>query len=510
MSSRSFASGLRGLVARSGIYFLASAGQQAVGFLMLPLYTRAMAPADYGVLEILNTTGLISVMVLSLGLPSAIMKCYHRDCDSDADRRSVLVTALAVELPLLAIGCTLLFLFAAPLTQVLLGPGHPVRLVQLLAAWVFLNSLSGMILALFRSREEALLFGSVTLGMFVLLMLLNIYFVWVLRLGVEGVLLGNCVSTLLAIPAALIFLKSRADLRVSPALLRPLLEFGLLLVPVALAGWIMGLADRYFLKLYGQLSAVGIYGLGYKLGMVLDVIIVSPFQLAWPPFSFAIAGDPDHRRVYARTLTYLTLALSAAVLGISMFAPVALRIATRPDYFGAASVVPLIALAYAFNGVQYCVSPGIHLRHRTRWLPVLVSAAAVLNILLCIVLIPRVGMMGAAWATTASFALLAAATFAVSQNLYPVKYEYGRLARIIAGALVVYAVSQALPFKNVALRAAVDIVLLSVVYPLLLWVTGLLDADEKATLLHALRLPIQGRASAVVVGPIMPESSREA
>src|SRR5262249_18253903 len=188
-------SGLEKLFKSSGIYFLASAGQQAVGFLLLPLYTRVLAPADYGVLEILNTTGLIAVMVLSFGLTSALMKCYHRDCPSDGDRRSILPTALAIETPLLAAGCILLFLFAEPLTRVLLGPDHPARLVRLLALWVFLNASSGLLLALFRSREEAFLLGSLSLGMFVLLMFLNIYFVWALRLGVEGVLLGNCAST---------------------------------------------------------------------------------------------------------------------------------------------------------------------------------------------------------------------------------------------------------------------------------------------------------------------------
>jgi O-antigen/teichoic acid export membrane protein/peptidoglycan/xylan/chitin deacetylase (PgdA/CDA1 family) len=481
-------SGLQKLIQSSGIYFLASAGQQAVGFLLLPLYTSVLAPADYGVLEILNTTGLISVMVLGLGLTSALMKCYHRDCASDDDRRSILPTALAIEIPILAAGCVLLFLFAEPVTRVMLGPDHPGRLVRLLALWVFLQSLSGLLLALFRSREEAFLLGSLSLAMFVLLMFLNIYFVWALKLGVEGVLLGNCASTAAATIGALILLRTRVAWRVNPALVRPLLGFGVLIVPVALSGWIMGMADRYFLKFYGQLAAVGVYSLGYKLGMVLEVLIVSPFQLAWPPFSFAISDEPDHRRVYARTLTYLTLVLSACVLGLSLLAPVALRVATHPDYFGAATVVPLIALSYAFNGVHYCVSPGIHLRRRTRWLPVLVAVAAGVNVALCIALIPRIGMMGAAWATMVSFALLAAATFAVSQAFYPVRYEYGRLARIAGGAVALYALSRWLTIDGVIARTALNVSLVTIAYPAILLASGFLDADERASLARLLRL----------------------
>src|SRR5439155_515945 len=158
----------------------------------------------------------------------------------------------------------------------------------------------------------------------------------------------------------------------------------------------------------GQMSSVGIYSLGYKLGMVLDVVIVTPFQLAWPAFSFAISTHENHRHVYARTLTYLTLVSSVAVLGIVIATPVVLHYATHPDYLDAYAVVPLISLAYAFNGIYYCVSPGIHLRHHTRWLPLIVVAAAAVNVGLCVALIPTFGMMGAAWATTISFAVLAA------------------------------------------------------------------------------------------------------
>jgi O-antigen/teichoic acid export membrane protein len=502
--------GLRRLFASSGIYFLASAGQQAVGFLLLPLYTSVLSPADYGVLEIINTTGLIAVMVLSLGLPSAIMKCYHRDCRSDSDRRSLLATSLAVELPVLLAGCFLIYVNADRLASGLLGPGHPGFLFRLMAAWVFLNATLGIILALFRSREEAALLGTVTLGMFVLLMFLNIYFVWALRLGVQGVLMGNCISTATAILVGVVLLRSRATIRINPALIGPLMGFGLLIVPAALSGWVMGMADRYLLKFYGQLAAVGVYSLGYKLGMVMEVLIVSPFQLAWPPFSFAISENHDHKQVYARTLTYLTLASSMAVLGLSLLSPIVLRYATHPDYFKAATVVPLIALAYAFNGVHYCVSPGIHLRRRTQWLPVLVATAAVLNVVLCVLLIPRIGMLGAAWATTASFAVLAASTFTVAQALYPVAYEYGRLVRIVGAATMVYAANRWLPFEHPAGQAAAAMAWLVVVFPSLLLASGFLAVDEKAAITQLLRRNAVNRPLNVPVGTAVPQPRTDA
>ena len=481
--------GLDKLFSSSGIYFLAGAGQQAVGFLLLPLYTNVLSPADYGVLEILNTTGLIALMIFNLGLPSAIMKCYHRDCRSDDDRRSILTTALAIAIPFLVVGCALLILFANEVTAVLIGPAQSSNLVRLMAAWVFVNTASGLVLALFRAREEAILLGTMTLGMFVLLMFLNICFVWALQLGVQGVLLGNCVATATSLAVSLVLLRGRAASRVQFRLVGPLLGFGVFIVPVALTGWVMGMADRYLLKDFGHLAAVGVYGLGYKLGMVMDVLVVSPFQLAWPAFAFAISRDADHHRTYARALTYLTLASTAGVLALTWLSPIVLRYATHADYHEAYTVVPFIALAYAFSGVHYCVSPGIHISRRTKWLPLIVSASAALNVALCVLLIPRFGILGAAWATAGAFALLAMATFALAQWVYPIRYEYRRLLAILGAGAALHAVSLVLSIDHPVGKTLLALVLLLVGYPVLLMIAGFPQPDELAALRRVLRMP---------------------
>src|SRR5688500_10274254 len=92
---------LGGLVRTSGVYFIGGVAQQAVGFLLLPLYLSVLTPGEYGTLEIMNTTGIIAVMVLTLGMPSAIVKCYHRDCGGAEDRESILTTSLAISAPAL-------------------------------------------------------------------------------------------------------------------------------------------------------------------------------------------------------------------------------------------------------------------------------------------------------------------------------------------------------------------------------------------------------------------------
>ena len=149
-------------------------------------------------------------------------------------------------------------------------------------------------------------------------------------------------------------------------------------------------------------------------------------------------------------------------------------------YRDAYRVVPLVALAYVFNGVHYCVSPGVHVAGKTRLFPPLALGAAALNLGLNLVLIPRYGMTGAAWATVAAFFALAMATVAVGQRYYPVRYEYGRLGKIgIAGVLIFFLatrLSAEVTFASVAWHGLLGLC----GFPLVLAGMGFLDDRERA------------------------------
>jgi O-antigen/teichoic acid export membrane protein len=263
-------------------------------------------------------------------------------------------------------------------------------------------------------------------------------------------------------------------------LVGPLLRFGALLVPVMLTGWIMNASNRYILGLFRDLGDVAIFGVGYKFGMVVEMAVVWPFQLAWPAFAFAISHRPDHRATYAHTLTYLTLALTATVVTLGLGTRTLLSVVVGPEYADAYRIVPIVALAYACNGIQYCVAPGIHIAGRTALLTAIAAVAAVVNLILSLSLIPWAGMIGAAWATAGGFAFLALATTVVAQRVHPVRYEYARLAKIVGCGALVYAAGCAMAPAADLMSVVWCALLIAVVFPVLLALTGVPDAHEWA------------------------------
>ena len=293
-------SDLKRIASSSGLYAVGEVLNRGLAFLLLPIYTRFLPQEEYGALDLFNAFSGVLFACLLLGMPSALTKVYHRDCRDDEERAAALPTALLLDLPLLLLGGGLVFLFAEPLGHVLIGREGMGDLVRLLVSTAVSASLTAIVLSSFRTREKPLFFVGINLLQFVPAMALNIVLVVHMGWGIRGVLFGNLVSSLVALPVGLWLASQSASLRFNRRLVKPLLHFGVLLIPVTLASWVIDLSDRYVLRIYHDLEQNAIYGVGYKIGMILQMAIVWPFQLAWPAVSFSISKREGHQTTYAR------------------------------------------------------------------------------------------------------------------------------------------------------------------------------------------------------------------
>ncbi len=478
---------LKRLGGSSGLYALGELARRGLAFFLLPVYTRFLDPAEYGVLELLSALSGILFACLLLGLPSALNKVYHRDCETRRDRASILATTLALSAPVLLVAGGLLFAFAEQVGAGVIGEAGRGPLVRLVVAAAVVQSLMAIVQASFRARERAMAFVALNLCQFIPAMALNITFVVALRLGVLGVLWGNLISSLLALAIGLGVARRGADLKVSRKLVRPLLHFGLLLVPVMLATWAIDMSDRYVLRIYRSLEEVAVYGVGYKIGMILQMAIVWPFQLAWPAVSFSISHRDDHRESYARVLTYLSVALVLGWLAVTLAARAGLTPLVGEAYAGAYLLVAPVALGYLFNGVHYCLSPGIHIAGRTRQLTVLSCVAAVLNLGLNFLAVPRFGSAGAAWTTMVTFLMIAAATAVLSQRAHPVQHETLRLIKIAVAGAAVYALAVTFEPQGLVTGLAWHLGVTALGFPALLALLGFFDSGEKEAIRSLLR-----------------------
>jgi O-antigen/teichoic acid export membrane protein len=479
---------IRELPKHLAIYGAGDVAIQALNFLLLPLYVRYLTPADYGVLALLASVEATVKLFFRWGVDGAFMRFWY-DYD-DAGRQRLASTLFFF---LLGTNGVLLILsvVASPFIseRLLQSAGYTLAL-QLVLLNTFAIGFTFIPFHVLRMQKRAREFSALTLARSASTLLLRVVLVMFAGLGIMGVVIADVVVTvgILAVMVRLFAPLIRPVF--SRAVLRQSLTFGLPRIPHGFALQMMAVGDRFVMTRYLPIQEIGVYSIGVSFGLI-EKIVLGAFEYAWAPFYYATAREPDAPRVFSTVATYGIAVLALMTAGLAAIAFDLLDLVTGGQYVGAAGVVTWTAAGVFFYGVYLLTSIGLNITARTQYYPVSTAIGAGVNIGLNFLLIPRSGIIGAAWANAAAYALQAAVAFAFSQRFYPVAYEYGRLSRAIAAAVVAYIVARALPIMPAAAGVLIRGATVIAVMAALLWLTRFFNTEELRAL-NALRV---GRAA---------------
>jgi len=472
--------GRHGLIYGGGVVL-----SKAVAFLMLPIYTRYLSPADYGVLRLLEMVLEVASIVAGSRLGAGIFWFYHK-AQTDAERRKVLSTAVIVLLLSYAVATAAIYVFAPTIAEIALGSVQDVGLVRIAGMGLAFESLFLVPAAYLRLGDRSLLYVSVMTGRLILQVTLNVVFVVFMGLGAKGVLLSTLAGNILTGTGLMIYLVRDVGVRFSNRAARDLIRFGMPFVATQVATFILTFGDRYFLRRVTDTSAVGLYALAYQFGFLLAMLSEVPFSMVWEPARFEIAKRPDRDELFARGFTYFNLVLVTIAVCIALFVGDLLRIMAAPAFLPAADLVPIILIAYVFQSWTLVHNIGIQVREQTGWYTVATWAGAIVAIIGYAVLIPRFYGLGAALATVASFAVVEWAVYAVSQRLWPVRYQWGPVIRATLLAVGACVVGVLLPRSNVGISIALRLLVL-LAYLACVWQSGVLTASDRLAIRRFLR-----------------------
>src|SRR5262249_39598852 len=250
----------------------------------------------------------------------------------------------------------------------------------------------------------------------------TLYLVLARHLGVAGVLYGKLAGDAGAALLGVVFCRHHLRPAFDRKLLRTMLGYGLPLVPLAFAYGIIGSVDRWALQHFSSLDEVGIYALALKFFAVVT-LGVSAFQLAFMPFAFARAQDPDSPRLYARVLALYVAVASGGALACGLLAPLGIRLLATRDYAAASRPALWLCFAAVAQGAYYVAALGINLSLRNALLGLSAGGAALLAAAANLALVPRLGATGAAIATCGGYVASAGLTYVVAQRVHPLPYR---------------------------------------------------------------------------------------
>ncbi|MFQ6675143.1 MAG: lipopolysaccharide biosynthesis protein [Fidelibacterota bacterium] len=441
-------SAIKQLTRQTAIYGAGNILTRLVTFLLLPLFTHVLSPGEYGVVTLVYVFLGFMNIIYHYGLDSAFMK-YASDTENAEERNRLFSTAFWLSLGS-STGISLLIVAGAGfLSATLLGSPLYRHLFILAAGILLLDALGHVPFALLRLRDRAALFVTIKFINVITTLGLNIYLVAILNRGIAGIftsaLLASLVTAVFVLAASLPLIR----LTFSRRLVRDFITFGIPFIPAGLAAMTMEMIDRYLLAYLKDTATVGIYTAGYKLGIFM-LLLTTAFNYAWQPFFLRLGKKEESRSTFARIFTYYIFVALFVWILISNFIHELIRIRIAgisligPPFYGAEAVVPVILMAYVFQGVYLNFLPGIYFEKKTHMIALISGTGALVNVVLNFLLIPPYGMMGAAAATLAAYIVMAVGAFVVSRRLFTVPYEWSRVIRTTVSFLAAVAFASAL------------------------------------------------------------------
>src|SRR6185369_4969792 len=222
---------------------------------------------------------------------------------------------------------------------------------------------------------------------------------------VTNVLIGRLAGT--AFEALLFYAMVAGDLSLKFSMreLRGMLTFGVPLIFGQIAFHLFMMIDRFFLEHYTNNREVGAYLMACTLVSVVSILVTVPFSQVWTVMRFSVMNEEGAEEYYSRVLTYITFVSMFLSLGVAAVAGDGLLRFARPDYWPAAGIIPLLALAMVLDSAARVLNIGITLKKRTIYAPITIAAALAFNIALNFALIPGYGSWGAAVSTVLSYAV---------------------------------------------------------------------------------------------------------
>ena len=431
---------LKELTKDTAIYGISTMVGRFLNFILVPLYTNIFLPADYGIIQLIYAYTAILNIIFIYGLDSAYLKfASFKDIGDEKDNFSTPYISIFLTSLLISF---LIVINAEAIGVSLRIPSEYSYLIYLAAAILFLDANVVIPFLKLRLDRRAKIFSLFRVINIVTNIILNVYLILILHWGIEAIIISNLVASAVSLLLVSVTILKNFKFKFHSALFKRMLKFGLPFLPAGFAVMLVQVIDVPILEKLTDLKTVGIYKANYKLGIFM-MLFVNMFQFAWQPFFLQNAKESNAKEMFSKILTYFTLVGSIILVVLSLFITdlAQLKIAgfflIGPEYWAGLQIVPIVLLAYLINGMYSVFAAGIYIEEKSIYVPFITGTGALVNVIVNFLLIPVLGITGAALATLASYFVMALGYYYVTQKFFKVKYELKRIGHIFIAIILV-------------------------------------------------------------------------
>ena len=375
------------------------------GFILIPILTKTLGAEFYGIYALIVVTISFLAPLCTLGLGYAIIRFLGPE--KDKEKVSKGVPSILVVTSLVALAASiLLFAFSRPLSTAFLGSVESTFYIKIAAFLVFLAAFDQIMANYLPAFQQMKKYASFMILYTIGEIALTAYLVLVADWGLSGAIVSMLIIR--ALVSLLGFFWIKSDIKISTpsfSIIKDYLPLTLPLLPISLCYWFINLGDRYVIGYFMGADAVGVYSAAYGLGGVVAFFYV-PIAIT---LLAAITGLYEDNRIQevkthlSYSLKFLLMFAIPSVFGLSVLSRSVLETLTTSEFIEGYMVVSIVALATVLFSCGSIYVNVLYLLKKTKMVGLIYGGLALLNVVLNIILVPFIGIMGAAIATLITF-----------------------------------------------------------------------------------------------------------
>jgi O-antigen/teichoic acid export membrane protein len=377
------------------VYGIMGGVSRSVNLLLLPILTRQFTPDEYGIIDLIATGTSLLALFMALSLENSVARLWFESAHGNRQKQ-LISSIIAFILCFGAILFSVIWLQADRIASLLFGDSlfeNYIVLGALAALLMALSVIPQIILRMERKIMQYNALGILQAGSYVAIALLLIY---PFQMGLQGVFVATVLASGLSLGVGLCMVKSYIGCNFSLSRLSSALRFSIPMFPAVAMTWVNSQADRFILLALLGIGAVGVFGVAAKIALIVG-LVVSVFQQAWTPLAIAQINDESGRNeFYRRALNYYAGSMAMIALVLVAFSKEVLSLLAPVEYQAAYVVIPWLIGARILQGSGNITNLGMLISKRTFGNSVAAWIGAATNVAIGLLLIPHVGIWGAA------------------------------------------------------------------------------------------------------------------
>jgi O-antigen/teichoic acid export membrane protein len=430
---------VKSMAKHGAIYTIGNMLTKAIGILLIPIYTKYLQTAEYGIISLLAPFITFIYIFFDFGSRTSVMRFFFDYPDGSKEQKEVLGSILGFVIVFALVLLGMLYASAPFLAETFLDnvPYYP--FVIFVISIAFFQVFYELKMAIYKARNQSLKYVFFTMLRFLAIVVLTILLIVKYNKGAEGKFFAEFLVNALFGVLCFVLLFKDVKLSFRFAIIKSYLQYATSLLPHAIFGAVSAIVGKYFINKYVGLEETAIFNIAFLIGSIMSIIAMSLNQI-WSPLFYRIASNDEEeaKSIFARLTTYFIGVVLLVGMGLIFFSKEIVLILAGEQYLSSLSVVPFIVGSYMFSGFYFSIAVKIFYKKQAiRKLPWITLAGVSVNIILSSLLVPLIKMQGAALAMVSANAVVFCISYFFAQKSFYIKYEYVRLLKLLLAFIIV-------------------------------------------------------------------------